>query len=705
MYDKRLKIFVIISGVFLLICLVRLTQMQLVPDSSLQDRITELKRQGGLYRRLKTLRGVILDRNGRVIAADEPQFLLHINYGLSCFLDERLKRARLLRAAGEANAEVKLAELRKEWDEGLAEIEQIIDKCTYFGLNPAETERRIQRINDEVWNLRVFQAWRENCPKSELFKKYKGKLTSVKRSEFVADFEKHFPNTIERQILIGRTDIAEMHKSWPLVELRTDDDIFMAQLEFMNSSDVEVLPKAHRSNPYGSVASQTIGWVGPPQEHDAELFAGDRLSRYLGDELCGRDEGVEYVCETLLRGRRGEVIYDIDGREVGRSETVFGKDVWLTLDIELQSRIESYLSNCEQNRNCGSPTAAVVIAVSTGEILSLVSVPVFEADRIRYDYGALARDANEPLRNRTINKHYPPGSVIKPVILICGLESGVISADEVIGCPAKRAGKGWPSCWLYNRYSWMGHDDKWLNKSRNAIKGSCNIYFSRLADRIESRVLQRWLFSFGYGREILPAPLAVLEKGPERNLRQAQGQISTIVPAGRVSSFEQVPMLTGGEKRYFGIGQGNLRVTPLQVANAMAVISRGGLYKPARLFVEEGQEFDAIELGISRETLDIVRDGMSAVVNEDGGTAYNEFAHANFAEQGVEVYGKTGSTEAPEHAWFAGFAEDKRGRGIAIAVVVEGGQHGSSDAGPLARDIIGFCVEAGHLGQRGAETE
>ena len=96
---------------------------------------------------------------------------------------------------------------------------------------------------------------------------------------------------------------------------------------------------------------------------------------------------------------------------------------------------------------------------------------------------------------------------------------------------------------------------------------------------------------------------------------------------------------------------------------------------------------------------------MRAVVNEDGGTAYNEFAHANFAEHGVEVYGKTGSTEAPEHAWFAGFSEDKRGRGIAIAVVVEGGQHGSSDAGPLARDIIGFCIEAGYIGNRRTETE
>ncbi len=97
---------------------------------------------------------------------------------------------------------------------------------------------------------------------------------------------------------------------------------------------------------------------------------------------------------------------------------------------------------------------------------------------------------------------------------------------------------------------------------------------------------------------------------------------------------------------------------------------------------------------------------MSAVVSEPGGTAYNEFIHSGLAEQDVKVYGKTGSTEEPDVAWFAGFAKacPEQGRGdsidrsISIAVVVEGGQHGSRDAAPLARDIIQFCIEAGYIG-------
>ena len=96
---------------------------------------------------------------------------------------------------------------------------------------------------------------------------------------------------------------------------------------------------------------------------------------------------------------------------------------------------------------------------------------------------------------------------------------------------------------------------------------------------------------------------------------------------------------------------------------------------------------------------------MRAVVSEVGGTAYKEFAPVltSLAEQGVMVYGKTGSTEEPANAWFAGFAQDSTSRSIAIAVVVEGGQHGSSDAAPLARDIIQFCIEAEYIGQSPAK--
>ena len=688
MYDKRIKVFVVVSGLLLLVCVLRLIQMQLLRDPSLQDAIAAL--QQGPSWQLKTVRGKILDRKAKVLAADEPRFQLSIEYKLSCFLDERVARARLLRAARQNNAEAVLPKVQKELQTGLENLQQIIEKCAHLGFTETDTKSRIRQINDRIWYLREYLAWKRDYPDM--------------------DFEQGAADPNDRLLATARVDIAEMYRSWPLFELKSDDDVFAAQVEFMDTDAVHIQPGGHRVYPYGSVAAQTIGWVGPATGDYRNLFENDRLASYLEDEVCGKSPGVEYVCEAILRGKRGELVYDIDSQLISRTETQFGKDVTLTLDIiHLQQRVEDYLASYPHDPNCGPGMAAVVIEVASGDILALVSMPVFDLNRARYDYDGLLKDSNEPLINRAICAHYPPGSVIKPVILIAALESGKITPDEIINCPAQKAPTGWPSCWIYNRYH-IGHSDNWSNNARNAIRGSCNIYFSQLADRIEAPVLQQWLYRFGYGRTV-PTLQIHNSQSEIRGLRQAAGQISSLVARrsslgtrGTDQEPTDFPPLAETERRLFGIGQGNLRVTPLQVANAMAAIARGGVFKQPRLFREmSDSECPAANLqdeplGISPETLAVVQDGMYAVVNKSGGTAYKEFAHSGLPEQDVQTYGKTGSTEAPEVAWFAGFAKDSNNRSIAIAVVVEGGQHGSSDAAPLARDIIQFCIDARYIG-------
>jgi penicillin-binding protein 2 len=432
------------------------------------------------------------------------------------------------------------------------------------------------------------------------------------------------------------------------------------------------------------------------------------LSSYLEDEVCGKRPGVEYVCETILRGRRGEVVYDIDSQLVSQTETQFGKDVTLTLDIELQQKIEDYLAEYPHEPNHGYGISAVVIDVGSSDILALVSVPVYDLNYVREDYDRLNSDPNRPMINRAINEHYPPGSVVKPLILIAGLQTGEITADYIIKCPSQAAPPSWPDCLIFRRYG-IGHDSRWDNIARNAIKGSCNIYFSRLADKIESSALQQWLFAFGYGRDILSVPASFntpYRTNHNRDFLQSSGIISSSTSTDKVTSPDQLPPIKDSEKRYFGIGQGTMRATPLQVANAMAAIARGGVFKLPRLFVVPSNsnienQVSSINLDILPETLDVIYDGMSAVVNETGGTANRVFAPVldSFAQQDVKIYGKTGSTERPEHAWFGGFAEDSNGRKLAIAVVVEGGQGGSSDAAPLARDIIWLFIEDGYIGQ------
>jgi penicillin-binding protein 2 len=694
MYHKQIKIFVILTVLLLAAYLLRLVQMQLLSNSFYRDKIAQLELQKGRTQQFKTMRGQILDRKGKVLAVDEPRFQLCIKYELTCFMDERIRRSILLKAAGKNDGGVSAQQVQEKIDESLPKLNTIINISARLGeVKPAEIKARIQKINDFIWKRRTFQAWRENFPNSEVFKSYKD-ITTIPGDVATADFEQKQPSQTERLGLINKTDIIEMHKPLLLLELKTDDDIFTAQQEFSDFDGIEITAKPQRIYPFGPAAAQTIGWVGPvTQEADRQLFADDKLLSYLDDDVCGREDGIEYACEPILRGRRGESVYDIDSQLIDETQALFGADVSLTLDIKLQERIEKYIADCEHNPNCMAPTAAVVIEVNNGDILSLVSLPNYDLNSVRENYGQLVKDANEPLRNRAINKQYPSGSAVKPLILTAGLEAGKITAEEIIPCPAEKAPRGWPSCWIYNKYQWTGHSDMWPNNARNAIKGSCNIYFSRLADRIEPRVLQRWLYKFGYGHV---SPL--VQSGEEgRDLRQAAGQISDAPVRGTISFFG-TPPLTRGERRFFGIGQGNLRATPLQAANAMAAIARGFIYKPPRLLLTPDAARDEKVLGVSMQTLSVVRDGMSAVVNEPQGTAYNEFATSNFTGQGVKVYGKTGSTEAPENAWFCGFAEDVTGKKIAIAVLVEGGKHGASDAGPLARNIIQFCIEAGYIG-------
>jgi len=693
MFENRIKIFVTACAVFLLLCVFRLMQMQLLKRAVFREKIAELKLEHGRHRQLKTIRGKILDRNDRILADNRLGFQLHIYYRLTCFWDERVRWVEQLKASQRGNSQ----KLERQIEDRLEDLKLIIDKCEQFGLDKTQIEAKIRTLNEKVWTLRTFLAWARNKPDPAIIEEYGNRITAVPAKVAISDFNKKFHSEEKRIRLISDVSVEDVDQSLQLLELKTDGDIFTAQLEFSGIDGVKILPQTQRVYKYGSVAAQTIGWVGPAQPEDEKLFGEDRLLRYLAGEVCGREDGTEYVCEAILRGKRGQLVYDIDQRLRSHSETKFGQDVKLTLDIELQKEIEQYIANCNYNYNCNAPMSAVVIDVVSGDILALVSKPGFDLNRVRFDYGRLATDSNQPLLNRALNAQYPPGSAIKPVILIAALESGKIRSDEIINCPARNAARGWPNCWIFNRQR-IGHDDKWPNIARNALKGSCNVYFSRLAERIEPVVLQRWLYDFGFGRKLSLAPTDVNSAKYPRDFRQLAGVISSGISKGQYAGFEEIPALKEPDRRWFGIGQGDLRVTPLQVANMMATIARGGLYRQPRLFIDDEVISESVSLDISPETLEVVLDGLNAVVNESGGTAESAFSYADFAGQGVTVYGKTGSTEKPYNAWFAGFAEDQAGRSVAVALVIEGGQHGSTDACPPAREIIRFCIEAGYIG-------
>ncbi len=696
-YNKRVKIFVVITGLLVLIPIGRLAQLQLFSSPAYLEEVERLL--DGDSQQTQTIRGQILDRHNRVIASEEPLFKLYVRYDkITCYVDPNVQLAMRLSAQKKSDPSKALAKVNEKIEKGLERVAYLLTLCEEFGFSSEAINKKIALENKNIWQGRIFQAWRNNCPTSPLHREYKGREGDAPGKLARADLMAAFPDKNERILLVSSDTykILEMHSFFPLVELRDDENLFeiINALHDMDMEGAEVTTQAARNYPYKTAASQLIGWVGPAtQTPDIETFEHDRLSKYQDGELCGREDGIERVCEPILRGRRGELTYDLDRNLVERTEKNFGQDIKLTIDIELQQEIENYLMTYPHGAYCKPGKSAVVLDVQTNEILALVSVPVYDLNTARYDYAKLQADEEgRPLVNRAINEHYPPGSVAKPLVAIAGLESGTFTPQTTVACLGTPPPAGWPRCWI-QRQSNIGHDDQWpdQNNARNAIKGSCNVYFSRLAEDIEFRTLQTWFSKFGYGKIVpLTRPLQyALDAGFDlRTLRQVPGHI----------------LASPGDRRLAGIGQGRMMVTPLQVANSMATLARGGRFLNPLLFQIDTSHADASniseELGISRTVLDVVIDGMDAVVNETHGTAHEAFREIDFAQYGVHVYGKTGSTEGPEHAWFSGFAKDKSKRILAIAIVVEGGQSGSTDAAPLAPHILKYCVERGYLGSR-----
>lgn len=713
MYRKRLLIFISLCAAAVVVCFLRLSCMSLESQNALK-RIEELRILPS--KQTPTVRGDIYDRKGNILAKDEPQFYIGISYDLTKILDDRYIEAALEKLKSK-DSDKTAEQIEQEFFDEIQQERAVIRKVIEIGaeikdVSPEQIEKQIEETNDRFWQMREFFAWYWNYPKSQLRLDCEKRKVSIPISSAVKDYRNvQCTDESERRKEILKVDLKEMHQPQPLIEL-DDEQKDTVQIEFMDVPGVNVTLQTKRHYRYGSAASQIVGWVGRVEPAKDETFSKDKYSRYLAGEVAGKF-GVELMCEPVLRGQRGTVTFTRSGELITdlQADPEFGRDVTLTIDIELQRQIEEYLLS-DKNSNASAPMGAVVIDVNSDEILAMVSLPNFDLNTARNNYGNLLMAKNRPLESKAMVKTYPPGSSIKPVILIIGLEEHMVAPNDIISCPCQYAPKGWPNCLIVNRsHALSCHDAKWENEGgnigRNAIRGSCNVYFSRLANRFESEVFQNWLYDFGYGRKILARPnfdfkLDQLDRSDIEigSLRESAGQISSKIPASAPNSFADITELEPYEKKFFGMGEGGFRATVLQVANAMATIARGGIFEYPKLFADEFEDRnESEELTIKKSTLDVIRDGMHAVVYEREGTAYSAFKDADFDVRDMTLYGKTGSTEGVATAWFAAFAEDGIGRSVAIAIVVEGGSSGSRHAAPLGRRILELCNEAGYIGK------
>ncbi len=431
---------------------------------------------------------------------------------------------------------------------------------------------------------------------------------------------------------------------------------------------LDVVASTHRYYPYAVATSHMVGYLSLVRQADIQ-------KGYLRTEYVGRS-GLERILEARLHGTLGYKHEEVDakGRRVSILKTVLpsmGDNIHLSLDVQLQMVAAQAL---------GDRTGAVVVMdVHTGEVLTLLSQPGYDNNKFIMgleveQWNAWLNDEQRPLLNRTTQAAYPPASTMKMVTAFAGLVHHLPLAHGTTQCPgyielADRKIRCWKK---------RGHGQVDLH---DALVHSCDVYFYEMGDALGMGRLtaeaRRWGFAEKTGINLPPESRGLL---PETSALQ-----------GRKKWYR-------GETMIAAIGQGAVTVTPLQMARFAAAIANGGTILTPLL--EKGEARRVVRtLEVKATHLKQIRDGMRDVVAKATGTAHKALGAAAWA-----VAGKTGTAQVvvmsrdesrsfskaknhQDHAWFMGYAPFDKPQ-VAIAVFVEHGGHGGSDAAPVARAIV-----------------
>lgn len=436
--------------------------------------------------------------------------------------------------------------------------------------------------------------------------------------------------------------------------------------------------------------SHVLGYVGEVAQEEIERGNG----AYSVGDLVGK-KGIEQTYDGALRGQDGErqVVVDSRGKtlfEYPPKPAIPGKNLFLALDLDLQQEAARWLDGPEK------VGAVVALDPRNGEILTMVSSPSYNSNLFSRrlalaDWRALIEAPYHPLQNRAIQNAYSPGSIFKMVMATAGLTEGVVDEHTTTFCSGSKSFYGRP----FRCHKSGGHGTVDLHR---ALKFSCDIYFYELGQRLNINRIAKYARMFGLGST------AGID---------LRGEKAGLVPdkewSEKVRKFPWYP----GETISVSIGQGPLLVTPLQMAVATAIVANGG-YRVTPHFVRDAPRVPPPQhIPFDPETLDAVRRGMWAVVNEPGGTA------GSARVPGADIAGKTGSVQVisqkvrtdarnlpfkyRDHGWFISFAPAENPR-IVIVVFAEHGGSGSRGAAPIAKALYEKYFAEDKQPAAGAET-
>ena len=478
----------------------------------------------------------------------------------------------------------------------------------------------------------------------------------------------------------------------------TEDQIASFAVHRHQFPGVDIRARSTRFYPHGSLAVHALGYVGAISESD--LTKIDRTA-YAGTSLIGK-LGVESAREKELHGTNGfrEILVNAQGRSVQKQGGLepnlrtqppkAGKDLILALDLPAQKAAEDAF--------IGRRGAAIALDPHSGDVLVMASMPGFDPSIFgrgitRTEYRELEQSIDRPLFNRAIRGTYPPGSTVKPVLGMAGMAYGLVDADETHFCPGVYRVPGSRRIAREGRGGVHGHVDM-----RTSIARSCDVYYYRLAYELGVDRMHEFLAPFGFGKQT-GIDIAGEQSGilPSREWKRKRYK--------NPSDGAWYP----GDSVNFGIGQGFMTVTPMQLAQVTAVLAaQGSVFKPRLVKGLRDPESGASTLfkpeplphvkGGTAEQWQVVMEGMRDTMIR--GTARGISTSAEY-----HMAGKTGTAQAfsvaqnsryvesqvderlRDHSWFIAFAPAENPQ-IALAVLVENGGFGASAAAPIARKIM-----------------
>lgn len=451
---------------------------------------------------------------------------------------------------------------------------------------------------------------------------------------------------------------------------------------------------------YSDALSHIIGYIGQISQDELKK---SEFHDYLSDDWVGKT-GIEKEYEHTLRGTDGKELIEVDAfgkkvRSLGRTDPIAGQNITLTIDAKLQQQTYSAAKNIQKG--------AIIVSTPDGQILAMISKPSFDSNlfTLNSSYKSASDSAyhsvetvltdgqNQPLLNRAIGGVYPPGSTFKIVVASTGLETHLIDERyHVVDTGVLKLGEFSFANWFYTNYGAKEQGE--LDVTR-ALARSNDIFFYKLAELIGVDKLSDGAKKFGLGTKL----------GIDLN-----GEVSGLVPSQdwKKNTLHEDWYL--GDTYHYGIGQGYLLTTPLQVNTMTQVVANGGnLYRPHLLKTAKAQVLSQQILGST--TTDLIRKGMIGACSP-GGVAYPLFNYSvnnptllidnkNIisASQSspenlrrVVIACKTGTAEqgnakAEPHAWITVIAPAYDSQ-IVITVLSEASGEGSVVAAPVAKQVL-----------------